>query len=883
MVQSLIPDRTLVYTNWTNEAGIPVRIFQAVDEGVDTHDGDTTYGYNTAGTNALTLRLSDATDPESSSNHVIRMRARRVGTASLPETKLQVVLKDGASTIASFEASLTGTYDEISYTLSGAEADAITDYDDLTLEIEAAGGSSTIRITAIQLDIPDAPSSGGETVMRATTERIEVASKVEQTPSLTPLALPSVLPNLLLNNWAEVGVVCRSSYLTDVSPGVDGDSEERQGLRSRPAREVSFRTTAMTQEAGAKAHLNLARMTAHRTPGPLLCDITRVSVASSGTTVTCPTSHRRFFVGGRVAVAEVRDGEPFNIQYGTIETVNPGSLVLSDALSGSYPKGSIVVPLIDSEISLTGGFRARTDRRGFEAQITLEEPAGAHALPPTHGLSPDATGQTYRGLPVVRPEPNWVRPVGASIVRDGSRVDLGRASIVFPRGSRPKFAYSYSAEMDREEWWNLLQLWDSRRASAYPFFLISPLTLFVPVEVATDRVDVPATGNLEDLQDFLEFVVLETDENEPIIREVESFTDQGDRYRIVFDEPIPPLSVPDIKRLTSAHHSRFVQDTLEESWITDNRVRVDLDTIEVVGRDPVVLENIDQPLVFGDAINVPDLLLWVDVSRNVWEAEVSPAHVRTAKCDPTNPSEQNAFIIDDARVDGDRLFTEGLNFPRPYLVIDTANDRGTLLHFDEWKTNHGLPTLERSEQYQLISDVDPWDNSKGMTLIYCGRLPRPHPSPGLNDHDVFTKGGLDTGNALSFFWSTTGVWISVTGTKLPSSADQILSYSSITKKKLGIYVLTWSPGNYVRVYRNGVLRGEQLSGVPSTIAATGAKALMFGAFNSGSTLSGKEDELTKHVFSNSALIYRRALDTVELNAIGEFLAAQYPTQWQAIP
>lgn len=80
------------------------------------------------------IRLQPAADPASSSGHIVRYRARGNGS-----TDLIVRLKQGSTTIASWtETNVPASETDYQHTLSGAEADAITDYSDLRLQFEAA-------------------------------------------------------------------------------------------------------------------------------------------------------------------------------------------------------------------------------------------------------------------------------------------------------------------------------------------------------------------------------------------------------------------------------------------------------------------------------------------------------------------------------------------------------------------------------------------------------------------------------------------------------------------------------------------------------------------------------------------------------------------------
>jgi hypothetical protein len=75
--------------------------------------------------------LSEVPDPLSSSNHTINFRSRGQGT-------LVVDLLQGAVVISSYTPTLLPTFNSYSWTLTGPEADSITDYSDLRLRFTAS-------------------------------------------------------------------------------------------------------------------------------------------------------------------------------------------------------------------------------------------------------------------------------------------------------------------------------------------------------------------------------------------------------------------------------------------------------------------------------------------------------------------------------------------------------------------------------------------------------------------------------------------------------------------------------------------------------------------------------------------------------------------------
>lgn len=78
------------------------------------------------------VRLAPASDPASSSNHTITFRAKSIGGLSL-----QVKLYQNTTLIATTTPTLNSIFQDFIWVLSGAEADAITNYSDLRVRFVA--------------------------------------------------------------------------------------------------------------------------------------------------------------------------------------------------------------------------------------------------------------------------------------------------------------------------------------------------------------------------------------------------------------------------------------------------------------------------------------------------------------------------------------------------------------------------------------------------------------------------------------------------------------------------------------------------------------------------------------------------------------------------
>jgi hypothetical protein len=160
MAQFGRPDSNVIQTNVTGG-------FTAIDESTAS-DADFAFSANNT-TAELEVGLGDVTNPGSGS-HVVRYRYAKTN-AGTPDSggsngTLEVRLRQGATQIAT-SGSITvssGTWTAGSFTLTGTEADSITDWTDLRIEFAIVGGGGSpsarrgVGVSWAELETPDVVS-----------------------------------------------------------------------------------------------------------------------------------------------------------------------------------------------------------------------------------------------------------------------------------------------------------------------------------------------------------------------------------------------------------------------------------------------------------------------------------------------------------------------------------------------------------------------------------------------------------------------------------------------------------------------------------------------------------------------------------------------------
>ena|SRR5215203_549705 len=136
--QIAVPISDISDGSWLNELGSNTNLFASIDESAASDvDYIISSALGSGSSDTCEVGLTSLTDPTSSSGHTVSYRYRAQGTGTM---NLTVRLMQGATIIASWtHTSVSTTYATATQTLSGAEADAITNYTDLRLRFVATG------------------------------------------------------------------------------------------------------------------------------------------------------------------------------------------------------------------------------------------------------------------------------------------------------------------------------------------------------------------------------------------------------------------------------------------------------------------------------------------------------------------------------------------------------------------------------------------------------------------------------------------------------------------------------------------------------------------------------------------------------------------------
>lgn len=919
MVQVASPIST-ISNGWTVSPATAAHL--AIDEGVRTNDGDTTYiqGIDPA---VCHIGLSAISNPGPKTGFVIRLRYKQVGlaTAGIPRRIIVGLTDQGSTTYTEIEFLLDHTgYETIVATVPEEVVAAITNWGSLGLKFRATGIQA--RITACDINAPDIVPSRvsrqtisvlGKKVpnVRVSRQTISVLGKhlpnhrvsrqtisvlgkklpnlkvTRQTVSVlgrfipdkvVPLPLPADLPPLFPANWIDA-VTITTAWQTDSDTSPQSAAEERSILQGRPTRDISVKLTGTNRRLTHRLLMLLARRTHARTPFPLYNEARPVTASSSGQELFVDTSWRRFHPGGRVVTYEqaALTTEPKNVQYAQIEFVLADRLVLAAPLSPSVPAGAIVMPCIDAEISLSHQLPLVNDAIS-SLTIAANEVPGRSALPASNALLTPSGFPTHpspvdgEALPILDVKPQWKDGLRTGFLRSGERYSSGRSAVVRVDGDRPKTLHDLRfAVCERAEFWRLLKLFDSRRGRARCWWAISPASFFAPVAITTTHVDVERDGNLADITTFVKHVGIVPVIGSPLVRGIASIVDTGSVFRITFDSAIASLTLDAIERVTIAHLARFDSDAMVENWLNDGVVTLDLTAIDPTREE---LSESTNALTASPIVSVPatqpDLYAWFVAGSNTFVADADPTKVSRQK--HASPIPQTIGSWDDTRKSPSSPFLQAATDVPMHLVqfASATSNKGRPAVSPEGLEPNGFLLRETSS-----IESDPfWDNTSGLTIfVNCILFNNSEASDPETDFvrraGIFEwEMGLPIPRVVVRMAETDGTFLSTRAVEVPNLDPR--------DGKRHTWCFVWSPSQFARLYRDGNLLGSATTPAASMPLGTRATTV----WNWKSTLNplttpNKNLQQKRGAYFNELIIYKRFLSNAQLNAVGHHLESKY--------
>lgn len=689
-----------------------------------------------------------------------------------------------------------------------------------------------------------------------------------------PQPLPNPLPSIFLHNW-KTSTRLRCAYSTDVVRA-QSVAEDRRSLLERPFRTVNVNFTGMRRNEAAKLMMLIYRFSNSRLLMPLFCDKAKVTATASGTSIPVNTTLSRFFRGGRIVIHWFdKTNRPINVEYGIIASLTTSEITLTSSLINSFPAGSRVYPVIDTEVALSSSGVHVSDEV-FDIELAVNEIPGKSALyvlPAPDGLT------TFNGHPVFTPRIDWSSDKITDVERVGEEVQNGRSVIVTIQGDRPQFnsELNFTCKTRTDAWW-IIRFFDYIRGRGRSWYLAAPETYFKVTGVTATSLTVEASSSAADVQAFIKTVAIIMKNGTMYLRDITSVVDGGTTYTLNFLTLglVPVLA--DIRRATSAHLVRLDNDANIEDWVTDEHCRMRFKALELLEEKDVVLGSLEESFEFiSGPEEIDDLFFWADASFNTWLWDATP---------PGNHN-QPATSFGDLVYNWDDFRGQQSAFLRANAPLTFAFTGGKMVYFTDSNVNKGRRTIQSwsvvNPGYWFINSnpeaylTEFVNNSLGLTLVYNIRTSLDGFDPGFpvpKTEYLRQTGVLEwLGDNIKIFTT-----VDVVNTNL-----WIQNLPDFRTGELMTLILRWVPGEAFKLYKNGALVGQSTNTVASLPTGTGREINMLSLQKSFADQELGDDAYQDSNWINTIGLYKRALTNSELNQLGNFLQARYGSPWANIP
>jgi hypothetical protein len=299
-------------------------------------------------------------------------------------------------------------------------------------------------------------------------------------------------------------------------------------------------------------------------------------------TISCDTSLRRFYRGGRVMVCTPPNDSAAVPRFaiGTIGTVLSGGLALEDGFVNDFPLGARVYPLMEGRPVLRPEISLETDTAG-SLTYSVQEDVGVTQIPATALPGEQTTTQAAFGLPVFPCRGDWKTKPRLSSDRSETSTPSGITDVSKLKGLRPVVVCALDFEfLTRQEAWDFIRFFDSRRGRLFPFILRLPSWELVGVNYGVNDVEFRASGDERDWF-FAQYVCFELADGSTHFLKVESW----ERYappndnldHVTFTQNLPAgVNALNVVAAYFAISACFDSDAMQEEWSTDETMRTSM-------------------------------------------------------------------------------------------------------------------------------------------------------------------------------------------------------------------------------------------------------------------------------------------------------------------
>jgi hypothetical protein len=398
------------------------------------------------------------------------------------------------------------------------------------------------------------------------------------------------LPVVWQEDWSGGGFRLSTGWGTRVTRGADG-THTRVGSRNRPHRKLGLRVVGLRPDDVRWYREECYRRVHAYQLLPLAPDVTWWEGKASHSAALnwlCDTTYRRFYVGGYVALAELRHHlarlPRFHVAKLTAVTDTQISI---DAPVGVSLAGPVrIVPLLEC-LPLSSASAQLADPVAGTITVEAVERPGRSALPAwlAAGGEPPGwpsfnDGSVPLNAPILYPPPDY-RDVAVGVEADEEQAASGLALYMLRRGPVYNTArLSWTAR--RPDAVQLLRFFDGRRGRTFPYWLPSPAYDLEVLAVGADSVTVRAGGYSVDWARWGYLSVRHAGgiyfgKISGVVRAVDGLTDT-----VTLASTPLGFTLASIDTAGLAMPAAFAADEITEEWLHDDLCLISLPASEVL-------------------------------------------------------------------------------------------------------------------------------------------------------------------------------------------------------------------------------------------------------------------------------------------------------------
>ena len=422
-------------------------------------------------------------------------------------------------------------------------------------------------------------------------QRFAVEVLGDEPDLITPEAVPAEL-ELFFNNWVQ-RVEISTSWSTEIKSSQAEVAEDRRGFLERPQRTLTFQWAGLDKEGTDRLIPAVKRLANEEIQVPLYSGETALTASISGspsTTLFCNTVDRRFYAGGRIAIAELT-GNRFTGDYTTrviVETLND-RIIVDSGVSNVNAGRTSIFPLLSVRILLEPSIDFLSNHV-VRANLTVDEVFGPNTLGPFESGLPGGF-QVFQGAPIFNFEPDWSSEVPVTLRREGAIVQSGHSSITETRGARQRYVLGYNLLFQRPEAIKFMRFFDTRMGALLAFWQVDQEDLWTVDSQSNGdlEVNIEALGNFNRFVEELDFLGIVMLDGTVHLEAVANIDDEGATWEVTLASAFPSINLGQIRRVARARLVRFEKDSITERWETLNVCTMETSTVELIDEIEVTL------------------------------------------------------------------------------------------------------------------------------------------------------------------------------------------------------------------------------------------------------------------------------------------------------